>query len=222
MVDSVKPTERDYDCIVRLRSKSKGIIGFNISGLLYVGGYSRNNMFGLKINYQRFVHSLIQFLIEKKEYPVVLVPHFFRRSGSIESDSEICRHVYDEFRNKYRDKILTVEGDVDAYEMKYIIGLCDFFIGSRMHACIGALSQCVPGIAIAYSPKFVGVIGSLGIKELVADPRMLGEVEILDLISKSIDKRQAIKDRLERCIPMVKRRTLELFRDIREELVFIK
>ncbi|MBW2647335.1 MAG: hypothetical protein JRE23_14395 [Deltaproteobacteria bacterium] len=28
--------------------------------------------------------------------------------------------------------------------MKYSIGLCDFFIGARMHSAIAALSQCAP------------------------------------------------------------------------------
>ena len=47
--------------------------------------------------------------------------------------------------------------------MKYLIGQCDFFVGSRMHSCIAAVSQCVPAVSIAYSDKFIGVMATLGL-----------------------------------------------------------
>ena len=39
--------------------------------------------------------------------------------------------------------------EYDQHAIKSIIGRCDFFIGSRMHACIAALSQKIPTAAVA-------------------------------------------------------------------------
>jgi len=52
---------------------------------------------------------------------------------------------------------------------KYIhaIQSCRFFIGSRMHACIFALSSCVPCIGIAYQPKFFGLFEQYEIRHYV-------------------------------------------------------
>ena len=54
------------------------VVGLNISGLLITGGYSHNNMFGLKVEYSTFMFKLIQFLIEKRSAIVLLIPHVFR------------------------------------------------------------------------------------------------------------------------------------------------
>ena len=35
------------------------LVGLNVSGLLYRGGYSGGNMFGLKLDYRRFVRDLV-------------------------------------------------------------------------------------------------------------------------------------------------------------------
>ena len=49
---------------------------------------------------------------------------------------------------------------------KAVIGQCDFFIGSRMHACIAALSQGVPCVGVAYSMKFAGVFDTVGMERM--------------------------------------------------------
>ena len=53
--------------------------------------------------------------------------------------------------------------DLDASEVKWCISKLDWFVGSRMHATIAALSSGVPCAAIAYSRKFRGVFATLGV-----------------------------------------------------------
>ena len=52
---------------------------------------------------------------------------------------------------------------------KYIHAVqgCRFFIGSRMHACIFALSSAVPTIGLAYQPKFFGLFEQYEIRRYV-------------------------------------------------------
>jgi colanic acid/amylovoran biosynthesis protein len=52
---------------------------------------------------------------------------------------------------------------------KYIHAVqgCRFFIGSRMHACIFALSSGVPSIGLAYQPKFFGLFEQYEIRRYV-------------------------------------------------------
>ena len=42
-----------------------------------------------------------------------------------------------------------------------------------MHACIAALSQTVPAVAIAYSRKFLGVMETIGVEDIVVDPQCM-------------------------------------------------
>ena len=58
---------------------------------------------------------------------------------------------------------------VDSPLEKYIHAVqgCRFFIGSRMHACIFALSSGVPSIGLAYQPKFFGLFEQYEISRYV-------------------------------------------------------
>jgi polysaccharide pyruvyl transferase WcaK-like protein len=214
VVEPIKPDNMDVDDIFKKGKDDSCIVGLNVSGLLFMGGYTKNNMFGLKINYGKFINSLIDFLIQKKNVNVLLVPHVFGAGINSESDSIVCQKIYNKLKTKYKDKLFVINGKYNLNEIKYIIGRCNFFIGSRMHACIAALSQNIPAISIAYSKKFFGVMQTISVESLVADPREMGEEEILNIINKAYEHRDLLREKLEQKIPEVKETILALFDDI--------
>jgi polysaccharide pyruvyl transferase WcaK-like protein len=187
-------------------------VGLNVSGLLWMGGYTGRNMFKLRGDYKHLIYRIIDRLIEGNGAEVLLVPHVF--GSSEESDQMICEKLYEEIRPRYEDKVGLVRGHYDQGEIKYIIAGCDFFIGARMHACIAALSQFVPAVAIAYSDKFIGVLDTIGMKEAVADPRVMGAEEIGDFVDRMYQNRADLKQRLQMKMPDVKRNVLSLFADV--------
>ncbi len=130
-------------------------------------------------------------------------------SDSSESDVHACWEVFNKWQAKYPERIGCVEGSCNVNEIKHVIGRCDFFIGSRMHACIGAISQSVPAVSIAYSDKFIGVMQSVGVDDLVADPRHFNEEEILKHIGAKFDERADIRHRLQEKMPRVKKAIIE-------------
>ena len=107
-----------------------------------------------------------------------------------------------------------MRGTYNQSEIKYLIGQCDFFVGSRMHACIAAISQLVPAVCIAYSDKFAGVMETIGIESMVADARRLSASEILQMVEESFEHRAITRQILKRKIPEVKSAVLNLFRDV--------
>jgi polysaccharide pyruvyl transferase WcaK-like protein len=184
-------------------------VGVNVSGLLSMGGYNRQNMFGLRGDYNHLIRTVIGLLVERKNATVLLVPHVF--GSGAECDSPACEKVYAELKARYEGRLGFVSGNYNQSEIKSIIGQCDFFIGSRMHACVAAVSQCIPTVCVAYSDKFIGVIETLGAGLPVADARTMVEGEILDVIDQALDRRQATRRQLEHKIPQVKQRVLSLF-----------
>jgi polysaccharide pyruvyl transferase WcaK-like protein len=86
----------------------------------------------------------------------------------------------------------------NAYEIKGIIGLCDFFIGSRMHSCIAALSQGIPTIGVAYSKKFIGIFNSVDLGTYVIDARLYDEDEAINIIFAIYNKMKKDRYVLER------------------------
>ena len=88
---------------------------------------------------------------------------------------------------KLRGRIHLVTTEYNQYEIKAVIGTTDFFIGSRMHACIAAISQGIPTMAVAYSRKFKGVFESIGFGEMVIDARNTEQEEAVTKIVHRVE-----------------------------------
>lgn len=187
-------------------------VGLNVSGLLLMGGYSRSNMFALKLDYSDFIDQLVTHLIENKNADVLLVPHVF--GDHAESDTTAARTVHERLRDRHGAHLFQAEGRYNQNEVKHVIGLCDFFVGSRMHACIAALSQGIPAVGVAYSDKFSGVFDSIGAGQLVVDPRRLTEGEAVEAVAHAFDERESTRARLRDDMPRVKARVLAMLDEI--------
>ncbi len=203
-VDAVLPSKLEIEGFQPLQNGTSVLVGLNVSGLLMAGGYTQNNMFGLGVSYQQLVYDLIDMFITKKSARVLLVPHVLAAADDLESDVGACEGIFDALKSKYQGRIGLTRGMYDYNEIKYVIGQCDFFVGARMHACIGALSQNIPTVPIAYSDKFVGIMESLGLQSLVVDPRSMKEPEIFEVIERVYGARDAVRRELETIIPKVK------------------
>jgi colanic acid/amylovoran biosynthesis protein len=211
VLDPIAPARQNVVGLDLERPQRSTLVGLNISGLLFMGGYTRNNAFGLRADYQALIYNLIDFLIAKKGASVLLVPHVFGTRLDSESDSQVCEQVFAALEGKYKGRIGLVRGMYNQSEIKHIIGMCDFFIGSRMHACIAAVSQTIPAVSIAYSDKFLGVMETVGVGSLVADARKLDTEEILNLIGESYDSRALSRFHLETKMAEIKESVLNLF-----------
>ena len=211
-VDPMPPQQVDVVGLGSSPKPASALVGFNVSGLLFMGGYTRRNMFGLQVEYTKLIYDLIYFLVEQKKANVLLVSHAFGQHA--ESDSIACAQLYEALKDKYPGKVGWVRGSYNQSEIKHVIGTCDFFIGARMHACIAAASQNVPVIPMAYSDKFVGVMQTIGIAANVVDLRTMNEEEILRIIDRVFINRAQVRQQLAQIMPNVKESVLSLFEDI--------
>lgn len=196
----------------RPASNERPLVGLNVSGLLLIGGYTRSNMFDLNFDYGDLIDALVSHFIDVKNADVLLVPHVF--GDTAESDTLAVRSVHHRLQRRHASRLFCVQGSYDQNEIKYIIGLCDFFVGSRMHACIAALSQGVPAAGIAYSDKFAGVFDSVGALGMVVDPRRLTLAETVATVGRAFDEREATRARLRETMPRVQARVLQLLDEV--------
>lgn len=175
-----------------------GVIGLNVNGLMYHGGYTRDNMFGLKLDYANFLTDLVTSLLAEHEGELWLVPHTFAPTGDVESDQDASRKLRESLPAALQARVRIVAAEYDQHEIKGVIGGCDFFIGSRMHACIAALSQGVPCVGVAYSMKFEGVFESVGMGEWVVDGRAVQNAEGVARIVDLYRMRNEVREELGR------------------------
>ncbi len=211
VLDAVPPKELRISPGPLPDAGSCTLIGLNVNGLLYNGGYTRDNMFGLKADYRSLVRDLARALLARRDTALLLIPHVFVPAGHVESDCDACRDVFEAVRQDHPGRVFLLEGTYDQSEIKHVIGRCSFFIGSRMHACIAAASQCIPTVPLAYSRKFAGVFESIGQADATAHLGVLGTSSVLEHVMNSFDMRKTIADCLQTRLPLVRRLVLSTF-----------
>ena len=210
-LEPVRPSDSVLDPKWR-EQKDNVLVGVNISGLLVMGGYTHANMFGLRCDYSLFVRRLLQALLESPQVRVLLVPHTFEADS--ESDRAACRQVFNEQAGAWPGRLHFLDQELDQGRLKYVIGQCDFFIGSRMHACIAALSQGVPAVGVAYSRKFKGVFDSIGMGARVVDARELDTESCVAACLREFHHRDQAKTRLGELLPELRRTLFDCFQDL--------
>lgn len=175
-------------------------IGLNVSGLLFNGGYSKDNMFSLKLNYPDLVRSIVAYVDAQPNCELHLIGHVNSERQSVEDDYRVSSLLHKEFPNS-----ILAPRFANPSEAKSYISSMDFFAGARMHACIAAFSSGVPVLPMAYSRKFSGLFGTLGYHHL-ADCRTQTTEEILSIFIASLEQRKDIKIEVDACLKIAQKK----------------
>lgn len=183
-------------------------VGLNVSGLLFSGGYTQSNQFGLKSDYPELIRRIIRFFQDQDNIEIHLVGHVQSNEIAVEDDHRVNLQLAEEFP----DVVVSPFFKSPIEAKTYIAGL-DFFMGARMHATIAAFSSRVPVVPMAYSRKFRGVFGTLGYDRSVdcksdsADDIMAGIAEGFtnrEALLREIDAALArVDDRLDRYTDLI-------------------
>lgn len=130
--------------------ESSSRVALNVSGLLYQRSGDR-----LARGYRELMASTVDLLRSHFE-EVVLLPHVLRNSSSDDDESLVGELV-----ESFGDRV-SAHVPRDLWDARSVILGCSLVVGSRMHACLNALSLGVPAFALAYSRKFGPLMRDLG------------------------------------------------------------
>lgn len=172
------------------QSKDKIHVGLNVSALLWNGGYSRDNQFGLKCDYQHLIRSIIDYFLDMPDTILHLISHVVEPDSCIENDYEVSYNLWKEYN---LEKVRIAPFALSPIDIKSYIAGMDFVIGARMHATIAAFSSGVPVVPMAYSRKFNGLFEDTLNYHHLADMKTKSEDEILSIIKDSFLNRSNLK-----------------------------
>lgn len=159
-------------------------VGLNVSGLLFNGGYSGKNEFGLTVDYRNLLEQCIEFLLQQGNVDIWLVGHVI--TEGVEDDCAAAAQL----QQKYPQLKVAPRFRSPSEAKSFISGM-DFFSGARMHACIAAFSSGVPVVPMAYSRKFNGLFNSLGY-DCILDCLKMNNEQGLQLFSQAFLQREQL------------------------------
>lgn len=173
--------------IFKFDNKKK--FGINVSSLLWDD--SAKARFNLLVDYQKFYIELIDFLINETDYEVHLIPHVvdIENFEAHENDYRVCYYLKD----KYKDSVVLAPLFKTPVEAKSYISNMDLFIGSRMHATIGAISSGVTTIPFSYAYKFETLYSNLGYPYIISAKKLSTE-EALSTVKEWIANPKPLKE----------------------------
>ena len=178
----------DYMPTEKLNTSDNIYIGLSPSALLWNGGYTANNQFGLKEDYKTTIYKIIEYLNDKN-YQIVLLGHVLYGTASKprEDDYWLCKRL----QRKY-PFCKMAPFFYTPMEAKSFISSLDGLMSSRMHCCIGAYSSGVPVFTLGYSRKFNGLFEETLNYPYGTDLRKDSMLEIMNKVDKFLSSLDAI------------------------------
>jgi polysaccharide pyruvyl transferase WcaK-like protein len=212
------PAEDAADFVQKFRRDAGLVLGLNVSGLLFHRESQAQGQYGLAAPYRTLVEALLRKLLEYPSARVLLIPHVVPPCGAEEDDVAACEALRASLPSDLAERVTVAPTLSDPREAKWVISHCDWFCGTRMHACIAALSQCVPTLGIAYSGKTAGVFETVSMGDQVADARQLSAGAVIERVERSLADRAALAGALADAMPRVLARWESQFRTLISEL----
>jgi len=163
-------------------------VGVNVSGLLFNGGYTKANEFGLDVDYAAMTRKLLAALTARLDVVVHLICHVNSDSMPLDDDRAVADLIKQEFPSVIRAPNFLSPSAAKSY----IAGL-DFLVAARMHACIAAFSAGVPVVPVAYSRKFSGLFQGVLQYPYEVPVRGLSTDEAVSYILERLEDRTELK-----------------------------
>jgi colanic acid/amylovoran biosynthesis protein len=183
-------------------ANGKTRVGINVSGLLFNGGYTGANQFGLTVDYPAVIRQLIAWFLAQPDVEVHLIPHVIEPHMPVEDDVAVSQKLALEYPGVTVAPTFTRPSEAKSY----IAGM-DFFTGARMHACIAAFSSGTAVVPMAYSRKFNGLFGTLSY-DSIADCKNETSENVMSKIKNGYEDRAALGFTVEHCLDTVFARIL--------------
>lgn len=183
------------------------LAGLNVSGLLCNDKEAARQNFGLRDFHTNQTDALAQELLKRNPaLRLLLIPHVHRPGGDVESDLDAARGLKARLGTLGEGRVLVLEDQLNAMELKWVLSRLDWFAGARMHATIGAFSSGVPTLGLGYTDKAQGVFDECGIGEEVVDLRSANARQLAERAAASFSNRCNLKADLASRIEGIKAR----------------
>ena len=131
-------------------------VGLNVSALLYRRDIAASDKIALSVDYGPLIDRIIDRLKGDPRVELHLVPHVLAAHTAYEDDYALALTL----QQKHPEAIVPPRFGGPSAAKTYIAAL-DFFLGSRMHATIAAISSGTAVLPLGYSRKFTGLFGSI-------------------------------------------------------------
>lgn len=150
--------------------------------------------------YEETMGEFINWLIDEVGGILFFIPQVTYAEGK-DDDRAAVRDIYPLIKSK--GSVYLIEEELTPQQIKGICGRMDFFVGTRMHSNIYALSMNVPTLAIAYQPKTRGIMEQFYLEKFVLPIEDLSLSLFKEKFELLIKEQNKIREGLKKRVPEI-------------------
>lgn len=163
-------------------------------------------------SYNKIIEEVINHLVVKENYSVVLLPHDVRQTRD-SHDVRVCLDIYKNISDKVKKDVFVVDNlNYTAGMYKWVIGQCDFVLASRFHVAVGALSQNIPTATLGWSFKYPQLLRWFDLEKFALDGFSASSQDIVEILREIDAEKDVISSKLKKKNKSIKNE-VEIFFD---------
>ncbi|MFC1997366.1 polysaccharide pyruvyl transferase family protein [Chloroflexota bacterium] len=191
----------DNNIAVKLNN-SKSLVGREIVGIS-ASSVVRTYCEKKQIDYCRIIARFSDQIIASGKYSVRLIAHAVRESkrGGRTNDIDTCQKIYHQM--EYKEYCQLIIEDYTPSELRTIIGNSNYFIASRFHSMVFALSENIPVIVIAWSHKYREVLAMFDLENWAIGYSELTRSNLLNEFEALVSENKEIRTLIQTYLPSV-------------------
>lgn len=185
------------------------IIGLTVRPWRFPGQENANHLYR---NYLQSIRDLVSHALMNEDYKIVLCNQSLGPNAH-EDDRNAIREVMTFFKNNKR--VIWIDENLPCDTLKALYSHFYFFIGTRFHSVIFALTSAVPSIAIGYGGnKAQGIMGDFDLNEYVVQIEKINSEKLIEMFDHAIENYDAIKDSLTNPMNLLQERRNRMIAEI--------
>ncbi len=163
LVFSLTPEPLPGDMALPQPAEGGLVIGVSPSSLVESKSAKRG------LDYCGSLAGFISRLLREGPHQVLLVPHSIRRDTDKARNNDLptCGRIFDLVGP--HPNLTLVDRELSPAQLKTLIGSCDFFVASRFHSMVAALSGAVPLLVCGWGHKYLEVLDEFDLGHLAFD-----------------------------------------------------
>lgn len=136
-------------------------------------------------NYEKQIAYFIEkTLHDNPDINFIFIPQVIYEKGN-DNDLSCFLRIKNKIEKK-RDRVVVINNDLNPYVLKDLISKCDYFVWTRMHSNILALSSHIKTIAISYEHKTDGIMEDLGLENYCVNINTVTGTDLSALFEKLV------------------------------------
>lgn len=146
----------------------------------------------------KMLSTVIDNMIESQGYTVMLIAHEVNDNNRVD-DRYINNIIFDHCNHK--EKILNIQDDLRANEIKSLLKCCDFTLCSRFHGMVSSLKVGVVPIVVGWADKYFEIMELFELEDLVVNYSQCSAKDIEDRISYVRSHNPELKAQIKKFLP---------------------